>query len=151
LNAASAEESIRKALLKSDSAHGLCGRITAGSSYPSFVELRDGRLTFTDSQDRVAGPMSVSSSGGAVSVTSRVVKENATFGFDFKAVERVFIMAPIESGGQCAKAAGNRPLMIKDADGMLINVDLAPASYDTFLAAMMVLSPKARFTQGAGL
>ena len=149
LNAASAEASVRKGVMGSNSANGLCGRITAGLSYPSFVDLRDGKLTFTDSYTRVAGS-NARVTGAGVAVTTATVQERGNFMFDFKAVERVFIMAPVELG-QCAKTAGNLPLMVKDAQGTMINVDLAPENYDTFLAAMMVLSPKARFTQGAGL
>jgi hypothetical protein len=149
MNAASAEASLKKALIPDAKANGLCGRVTAGPSFPLFEDLRDGKLTFSDKNLR-AVPTNVRVSGGTATVSGEMRYEGAGYTFDFNAVNRVFIMGPIEPG-QCSKAPVNRPITVRDESGLLINVDLAPENYETFIAAVMFLSPQARITQGAGL
>jgi hypothetical protein len=149
MDATSAAAVLQKSLKGSPQAHGLCGRVTAGQTHPRFADLRRGKLIFTDTIIR-GGASTVSGAGVTASATTREYRPDVEFVFDFNAVERVFIMGPAPTG-QCSASPGNLPVNLKDAEGMFIVVDLAPENYEAFMASVMFLSPKARFTQGAGL
>jgi hypothetical protein len=145
LDAAGAEVLLVKALGKSDSAYGLCGsNVNLDRTAPSYVDLKNGVMIFEelDKKNRDAA---------VARDFPSLDRRRGRFEFDFKSVSHIRVLAPGVVSPICARSATNRQLGIKDGDGMFINVDLGANDFDSFVAALLFYSPKARLAEGFGL
>ena len=140
-----ADDLLRRILPKNESGHGLCnsnGR--HDRSAPDYMDLTNGVMVFSDYDQAGRAAREGQPTFELLDIHRK------SFEFDFRKVSRVQVVSRNAITESCAKLTTNRQLGIQTTDGVVIIVDVPAGDFDSLLAAVLSLSPRARVAQGLG-